>query len=129
MQSPFLPYPTHKKYSLRCTLCGGARFPSSASTQSATFTKTHPEQAQSREQACLLTLRFVGGGGGGGVICREYSEGGNEAGFTLTIENHDGSDVSASIAVIWRTPDGDEVLIEMVFVPLHDKLMSTCNQR
>ena len=66
---------------------------------------------------------------GRGVICREYSEGGNEACFTLTVENHDGSDVSASIAVIWCTPDGDEVLIEMVLVPLHDKLMSTCNQR
>ena len=70
-----------------------------------------------------------GGERGGGVICREYSEGGDEAGFTLTVEDHDRSDVSASIAIIWCTPDGDEVLIEMVLVSLHNKLMRTCNQR
>lgn len=65
----------------------------------------------------------------GGSICREYSECWNKASFTLTVENHDGCDVSASVAVIWSAPDGDEVLIEMVLVPLHHKLMGTCNQR
>ena len=82
-------------------------------------------------QTAQRTTRLDGGGGegGGGIICREYSEGGNKASFTLTIENHDGCDVSASIAVIWCTPDGNEVLIEMVLVPFHDKLMSACNQR
>jgi len=112
---------TYKKYSLRCTLCGGARFPSSASTISNVQQEPALPQTSSKARE--------GGEGKGGSICREYSECWNEASFTLTVENHDGCDVSAAVAIIWGAPYGDEVLIKVVLVPLHDKLMSASNQR
>src|SRR5277367_242225 len=51
----------YKKYSLRCTLCGGARFPSSESTQSATSMKCPPKEGL--VEGC--GERGEGGGGGG----------------------------------------------------------------
>ena len=40
---------------------------------------------------------------------------------------HDGSDVSAAVAVVRSGPDGDDVLVlEMVLVALVDELVGAC---
>jgi hypothetical protein len=42
---------------------------------------------------------------------------------------HDGRDVSAAVAVVWRGPDGDDVFVlEVVLVSLVDKLVGACDE-
>jgi hypothetical protein len=64
-----------------------------------------------------------------GNICTEDFESWYKTCFTLSVKDHDTCYISTSVAVIWCTPDCDEVLIEMVFVSFHDELMCSCNQR
>lgn len=40
------------------------------------------------------------------------------------MDSHDGSHVPATIAIIWRRPNCDELLVEHVFVPFLHELMS-----
>jgi hypothetical protein len=95
MQSPY------RKYSLRCTRCGGARFPSSESTIS-------------------VKQR--------GHICTENFECWDKTAVALAVEDHDTGYISTAIAVIRGTPDCDEILIEMILVAFHNKLMGPCDQ-
>jgi hypothetical protein len=51
-----------------------------------------------------------------------------ERGFKIFSDFTDRGQVSASVAVVWRTPYGDDVLVvEVIFVALVDQLMSPCN--
>jgi hypothetical protein len=53
-----------------------------------------------------------------------------ECGFEILSDFTDRGQVSASVAVIWRTPHGDHILVvKVVFVALVDQLMSACDQR
>jgi hypothetical protein len=63
------------------------------------------------------------------LICAKYLEGGNETAFAFAVEDHDGSDVAASVAVIGSAPHRDQVLIKVVFVAFHDELMCSCDER
>jgi hypothetical protein len=58
--------------------------------------------------------------------CTKQLEGGLEILPNFT----DGGQISTSIAVVWRTPYRDDVLVvEVVFVAFVDQLVCTCDQR
>lgn len=44
------------------------------------------------------------------------------------IEGEDRGDVAAAVAVVWRRPHGDELLVEHVFDPFVDELVSAADQ-
>jgi hypothetical protein len=42
---------------------------------------------------------------------------------------HNGSNVSAAVAVVGRRPDGNDILVlEVIFVAFIDQLMGACNE-
>ena len=52
-----------------------------------------------------------------------------ESFIKLLIDVQDGSNVTASVAVVRSRPDGNEVLVfEPVLEAIHDKLMRSCDQ-
>jgi hypothetical protein len=52
-----------------------------------------------------------------------------EGGLEIFSDFTDGGQVSTSVAVVWRTPYCDNILIvEVVFVSLIDQLVGACNQ-
>ena len=48
--------------------------------------------------------------------------------FHELVNFHDGCLVTASIAVVWRRKDSDDVTVVGPVVAVHDELMSTSNQ-
>lgn len=47
----------------------------------------------------------------------------------VLVQGHDGRDVAAPVAVVWRRPDGHDVLVvKVVFVALVDELVGACDE-
>ena len=53
----------------------------------------------------------------------------HEARFALAMEDHDTGDIAAAVAIVGCAPYCHKILVKVVFVPLHDQLMGSCDQR
>jgi len=53
----------------------------------------------------------------------------HKARFPLAMKDHDTGYIAAAVAVVGCAPYGHEILVKVVFVPLHDELMGSCDQR
>jgi len=60
---------------------------------------------------------------------RKYFKCWYKARFPLAMKDHDAGHIAAAVAVVGSAPYGHEILVEVVFVSLHDELMGPCDQR
>ena len=86
--------------------------------------KEHPPQPSSQE---VFRSGFLGGFGDTAGLLRSCLEDLVEL-CEVLIELEDRSHVTASIAVVWCRPYGDECFVKHFFVAFHHKLMSSRNQ-
>lgn len=94
------------------------------------FLKIYVNKFEISREKRLLSLEEVRGGRSGRYDTLRVGDGAEQLGLSSVdvLEDHDGGDVPAAVAVVWCRPHGHQLLVEHELVAFVDQLVCTADE-